>query len=189
MADPVRYPRKEALAVAEEIYNKLRPYCERCKVVGSLRRGRHTVKDIEFLFIPILVPQITGLFGETEDLDSAGAALDRMVENGYLGKRPNSLGITAWGPKNKLAIHVASGIPIDFFATTERNWWVSLVVRTGGKDTNLELTKSAQKRGFTLHAYGEGVENRKTGEIIACNSEREVFAACGLPYKEPAQRI
>jgi DNA polymerase/3'-5' exonuclease PolX len=189
MSEPKRYPRAEALKVAQQVYDLLSPYCERCKVVGSLRRRIPTVKDIEFLFVPILKPKLMGLFGNTEEMtDCADLCLERLLGEGVLSKRPSVIGVTAWGPKNKLAIHNASGIPIDFFATTEKNWWVSLVVRTGGKETNLALTTSAQRKGFTLHAYGDGVENRKTGELMACSSEEEVFRLCGLPFQPPTHR-
>jgi hypothetical protein len=68
------------------------------------------------------------------------------------------------------------------------NWWVSLVIRTGGKDTNLKLATGARKLGRTLHAYGCGVEDLKTGEVVKANSEQDVFRLCAVDYIEPNQR-
>jgi hypothetical protein len=56
-----------------------------------------------------------------------------------LTKRKNKNGVTTWGTLNKLATHATSGIGVDLFATTHDRWFVSLVVRTGSKETNLSL--------------------------------------------------
>lgn len=78
------------------------------------------------------------------------------------------------------------------------NWWVSLVVRTGSKETNLRLTTGAQRLGRTLHAYGSGVtinraqtiggEAHLPGSEIKATSEQAVFELCEVPYLEPEQR-
>jgi hypothetical protein len=52
--------------------------------------------------------------------------------------------------------------------TTRENWFVSLVIRTGSKDTNLLLTTGAQKLGRKLNAYGCGVTG-PDGTIIAAD--------------------
>ncbi len=96
-------------------------------------------------------------------------------------------GRTTWGPKNKLAIHCETGIAVDFFATTIENWWVSLVIRTGGKATNLKLTTGALDKGMHLNAYGSGftLQNK---QVVPARSEREVFELAGVPYREPWER-
>lgn len=53
---------------------------------------------------------------------------------------------TTWGDKNKLAIHIPSGIHVDFFATTERAWHNYLVCRTGGAENNIAISTAAQKK-------------------------------------------
>jgi DNA polymerase/3'-5' exonuclease PolX len=185
-----KIPREEALAVSREVYDRLSPFCSRCKIVGSLRRHRKFVGDVEVLFVPKLEKVKTGLFGDDfTNVDTAEFRIEAMRTGGILEKRPNVKGITAWGEKNKLAIHVASGIAVDLFSTTEENWWVSLVIRTGGKRTNLALTMGANKRGLTLHAYGSGFTNLSTGEKIVCHSEEDIFRIAGVPYQEPQFRL
>ena len=66
-------------------------------------------------------------------------------------------------------------------------WFVSLVVRTGSKETNTTPAGSALRRGMQLHVY-RVLENTKTGEQIIPQSEREVFEWLGVPYREPAER-
>lgn len=191
MSEKLKIDRLKAEEVAIEICDKLSPFCERISIAGSLRRQKPFVGDIELLFIPKLVQKQGGLFaveaGE-EMCDLADLNIDRWAYEGYLKHRLNSEGHLCWGKKNKLAIHAASGIPVDFFSTTTENWWVALVIRTGGKVTNLKLTTSANRRGLTLNAYGSGFTNLRTREKIPCRSEQEVFRIAGVPYAPPERR-
>lgn len=181
-----RYPRAVALNVANELQARLSPACRRICIAGSLRRGRMDVGDIELLFVPILSQRPDGLF-DSQIVDVASEVVELLLRDGILAKRPNVNGHFTWGEKNKHAIHVASGIPIDLFATTEENWWVSLVVRTGSKENNLRLTNGAIARGGNLMAYGSGVK-WQDGTISHAHSEEDVFKMCGYPYLEPYQR-
>jgi len=189
-----KIPRADALKVARWLYDVLSPFCTRCKVVGSLRRGKRTVGDIEMLYIPKLTPDpetfFSALLGDKEAplISLADETINRLVKDGVLSKRLSSAGTTAWGNLNKLAVHCESGIPVDFFSTTEARWWVSLVVRTGGKLSNMRLAQAALQKGMHLNAYGEGFTVRSTGERIPCNSEEEVFQLAGIPYARPEFR-
>lgn len=186
----------EARVVAKELYDRLLPFCERCKVVGSVRRKRSYVSDVELLFIPKRTPDPSSFMGallgessEIDMIDMADLTINRLVKDGVLAKRHNEKGSPCWGPLNKLAIHTASGMPVDFFATTAENWPVSLVIRTGGKRTNLQLTMGANKLGLTLNAYGSGFTRLKDGVKIPCHSEEDVFRLAGVPFKEPRYRV
>ncbi|GAJ14556.1 unnamed protein product, partial [marine sediment metagenome] len=103
-----------------------------------------------------------------------------------LDLRRNKRGSTTYGPKNKLMVYVPSGIGVDIFSTDEECWPVALVVRTGGKQTNIRICMAAQERGYQFHAYGSGFSTPH-GEIV-CHSEREVFETVGLPYQRPEER-
>lgn len=177
----------EALPIADEVVNLLQPFCERIQIAGSLRRQKETVNDIEVLFIPKLVEDKGSDFFDYEPMDVAEKKINELLAVGYFKKRPNSKGVYAWGQKNKLAIHADSGIPIDLFSTTAECWWVSLVIRTGSKETNLRLTTGANRLGRTLNAYGCGV-TESDGTVIPATSERHVFELCGVPYLEPTER-
>lgn len=189
-----KIPRADALKVATEIYDRLKPFTERCKIVGSLRRHRPFVGDVEVLFIPKMAPDPSSLFGallgvsKAEMIDLADMVINRMEKDELIWKRPNVNGSPSWGPQNKLAVHVASGIAVDFFSTTEEKWWNSLVIRTGGKKTNLMLTMGANKRGLTLHAYGDGFTDLKTGERLITHCEEDVFKLAGVTYRDPQYR-
>lgn len=186
MSDKQKWPRAEALAVAEEMQARLAPCCERIAIVGSLRRGKEEVGDAELLFIPRYTTRPDGLF-DSRIVDVCAEVCDGLLADGVLVKRPSKVGVFTWGAHNKLAIHVRSGIPLDLFATNDMNWWVSLVIRTGSKETNLRLTNGAIKQNASLNAYGSGV-TWSDGTTTPALSEKSVFDMCRVPYIEPHQR-
>ncbi len=187
MSDKQRWPLAEADSVADDLrYALALSTCERVAVAGSIRRRKSEVGDIEILFIPKMATRQKDMF-TTEEYSLADELIEAWLERGAIQKRPSKDGRTAWGPKNKLAIHTESGIHVDFFSTTNENWNVALVVRTGSKETNLRLTSGAIARGGSLLAYGAGVRH-SDGTVTPATSERHVFELCGVPYLEPGAR-
>jgi DNA polymerase/3'-5' exonuclease PolX len=182
-----RWPRAIADEVAQEIVVAMKWVCERILIAGSLRRRKETVGDVEILYIAKFKTVQDGFF-DTAQIDLAEGLFERMLEIGYLRKRPSVKGTFAWGNKNKLGIHCRSGIPVDFFATTPEAWYNYLVCRTGPADSNKRIAMTAQKQNHTWHPYDVGFENNATGEIFPMHSEREVFAFLGLPYYPPEER-
>lgn len=191
MGGSKRYPHAVALSVANELVATLAPYCERIVIAGSLRRQKPDVGDIEILYVPkIGVGVKPGEMLESE-INWADAEIKRLETPGclnYLQRRLSADGKQSWGPKNKLAVHWQSGIPVDLFVTSLSNWWVSLVIRTGSTETNLRLTTGARQRGRSLLAYGCGVKDLATGEVLSAASEQDIFYLCGVPYLEPTDR-
>lgn len=184
-----KYPRAEALAVAEEVYNRLKPLTHRCKVVGSLRRYRAEVKDVEILFIPQYREGQRELFLDVGNMvDLADQAIEQWVLEGFLAKRLNVNDSPTWGPLNKLCVHVKTGIPVDLFATSEENWWNSLVCRTGSANSNKRLAAAALAKGWTFEAYGPGFRRLGSNEYHRTTSEEDVFKFAGLPYLAPQYR-
>ncbi len=111
----------QAKQIAEELKARLKPSCERVAIAGSIRRQKPYVGDIELLCIP-------KCNGFTNQLDRQ---VETLIRQGLFDFRRNKLGSKVYGPKNKLMVHVPSGIGVDIFSTTEECWAVSLVVRTG----------------------------------------------------------
>ena len=178
-------PHAEAMRLAQELAAALRPYTTRLEIAGSLRRGKATVGDIELVYVPRFEERQLDLL-TTGQWDVADERIGGWLMDGTLAKRPNVKGHFTWGEKNKLALH-RDGTPVDLFATTEANWFVSLVIRTGSKETNLKLTTGAIRDGNTLNAYGRGI-TRADGTVVRAESEEHVFQLCGVPYLKPHQR-
>lgn len=183
----------DALPIAKRFVAFLARHCTRCVIAGSLRRQRPLVSDIEILFVPKLttVTDFGDMFGAKIELSAAGIAVDALLKGGIIKKRPNKNSSCTWGSQNKLAIHVDSGIPVDFFATTEECFFNALVVRTGPAESNVRIASAAKRLGWNWHAYGSGF-SRPAGpqrtETLAVKSEREVFDHVQLPYLEPHLR-
>lgn len=119
MSDKQRWPLKEALIIAETLANVLELRCERIIIAGSIRRRRDTVGDIEMLYIPRFEPRKIDLINEGK-VNVTDECIDELIACGQLAKRKNVKGSEMWGAKNKLAVHVPTGIPVDLFATVLR---------------------------------------------------------------------
>ncbi len=222
MSDKPRFPAAVALAVAKELVQALKPCCEMnpnegreyLVVAGSLRRRKDTVGDVELLYV--------GKWGEaqvdllTEEVDLAEHTIEVLLKKGVLAKRPSKVGTETWGAKNKLALHVASGVPVDLFATRPPFWYNYLVCRTGGADNNTAIASAALARGLKWHPYHSGftVEDVDTvlrwleplseglpmtkgplmgahihmAKMIPCHSEADVFSLAGMPFLQPHER-
>ena len=215
-----KFPAEVAKAVARELCELLKPCCELnaaegrpyLVVAGSLRRRKDAVGDLEIVYVPQWGEISKGLFPEQGCL--VDHALDGLIAAGVLQKRLNTKGSEMWGPKNKLARHVATGLPVDFFAIAKPHWFNYLVCRTGGADNNKQIAVKAQERGLAWHPYhsgfsvacaatfislveGPGVhltsglmrsELIRTGKMIEVKSEQDVFALAGMEYREPWER-
>jgi DNA polymerase/3'-5' exonuclease PolX len=182
-----KWPWEIAMPEAEAIVERLKPCCERIAVAGSLRRLKRFVGDIEIVFVPKMSKRPDGLFDE-KIISVANEVIERLLEDGYFQKRPNEKGAFTWGEKNKLAVHTASGIPVDLFSEFDPlEWWRTLVIRTGPKMFNIELMATGPKVGVIPHAYNIGLTNAKDERIIV-NSEREFIERCGVKYLQPKDR-
>lgn len=181
-----RWPRAAAMVVAERLFSLLLPACERVAIAGSLRRGKPDVGDVEMLFIPRVESRANpaDLFAEMQ-VDLAEGVIEEWLSAGVLTKRLSVDGRASWGRKNKLAVHVETGIPVDLFAATRENWWNYLVCRTGPAESNMQIAGEALKRGWKWNPYGVGFSRGGRDDqdyeerVVTC--EAEVFRFAGLP--------
>lgn len=189
MSDKPKYPRAEALAVANILVQEFAGWVERITIAGSLRRGKPTVGDVELVLIPMFEPAKVSedFFNASPEVNRTEERIKLMCQFGTIKPRPNINGSIAWGAKNKLAVHCASGIPVDLFLTTAEAWFNYLVCRTGGAENNVRIASAAKKKGWMWHPYGSGYTDNY-GNDIKVTSERDVFELVGLPYLEPEQR-
>lgn len=190
MGGDLKYPRAAALAVARELCDALKPVTTRLMVAGSLRRRKSEVGDVEILYLgrSALLPDPNDLLGHQIETNLADALINGWVDAGRISKRPNKNGVIAWGGQNKLAVHVASGIPVDFFQTTPDGWWSLVVCRTGSAANNVRICNAAIARGLRWNPY-HGFEDRKSGAMLhVARCEQDVFTRVGLAHVEPWKR-
>lgn len=184
----VPIPRADAEKAAAEIMEILGPVCKKWIIAGSIRRKKPMVSDVEILYIP----EIANVIPEGEmfktKMSSIEAAIEYLKMGGLLKLRPNKNDDTCDGEKTKLMIHVPTGVAVDFFATTEKRWWNSLVAKTGGLDSNMRISNAALKKGYSWATSTAGFQNLADNSIVAVHSEEEVFDFVRLPYLQPTDR-
>ncbi len=192
MSSKIKHPRALALEVAKELMAALRPLCEpeRFIFAGSLRRLKPEVGDIEVVYVPRIEPRPdkSDLLQPLIHTNLVNEQLDGWLEAGVITKRVGERGGTAWGASNKLAVHVAAGIGLDFFQANKRNFWTLLVCRTGSAENNTRICNAAIARGQQWDPY-KGFLDRSTKELLFVpGSEQALFQYVGLPYLEPKER-
>ena len=114
MSDKPKFQLALAKSVAESLCALLAPHCMRVVIVGSIRREKQEVGDIELLILPKTEMRPDGLF-DSKPFDLSAEAIDGLLDQGIIAKRPSKTGVFTWGELNRLAVHVESGIPVDFF--------------------------------------------------------------------------
>ena len=188
MSEKKRFPLEQAEEIGRELVDLLRPWCEIVEIAGSIRRRKKTVGDIEIVYVPRFVLAADGFF-DSKKTSAADIALARLEQSGIIARREHEEGgVMSWGEKNKLAVHLASGIPVDFFATAGDCWPNYLLCRTGGALNNTRIAMAAKSRGLKWHPYGKGFEVLKTGTMFPVKSEADVYRLAGLPYLPPEKR-
>ena len=194
MSDKPKFPRAVAMEVAAELCRALKSCTMQLVVAGSLRRRKAMVGDVEILYEPIQVvrqPAQAALLTELEDpakkIPLVDLQLAFLLDEGVLKRRLNRCGSVMWGDQNKYAVHVATGIPVDFFSVRPAAWWNYVVCRTGGAESNTRIASAAQAKRWKWHPYDDGFTDHE-GKRVRVECERDVFRLVGLPYQEPWER-
>jgi len=157
----------EALLIAQDVLEQLRPHCYRCEIAGSIRRKKEDVKDIEIVAIP--KPYDIGL------LESGIATVVNRWEK-VRGILPCKL------TRRKLP----QGICADLFFVNEDNWGYQLTLRTGSVDYNKRIIlKAIEKKGYTA----DGGYLKRNGVIIPIREEEDLFHVIGVTYIPPENRF
>jgi DNA polymerase (family 10) len=156
-----------AMAGAEIILDSLKghPSVSRVEAAGSLRRGKETLHDLDFIVA-------------TKDPQSV---MDHFVEQPFVTQVINH-GAT------KSSIRIENGIPCDLRAVSNDAFPFALNYFTGSKEHNVAMRGRALKMGYTLNEYrlaptGDGKDLSK-----GIHEEADLYRAMGLDYIEPALR-
>jgi len=142
---------------------KSSPYVERVEVVGSFRRMRETVGDIDLLVVS----------------DHPRKVMDLFV------KLPGVSGVQVKGEK-KTTVYLEIGIDCDLRVFPEESFGSAMLYFTGSKAHNIKLRKIAQDKGYKLNEYG--LYERISGKLIASRTEEEIYSVLGLSYIPPEMR-
>jgi DNA polymerase (family 10) len=153
----------DILPVVKEVYKKLKNLkeVERIDVVGSIRRMKETIGDVDFLVISKNPKPIMDFF----------VSLPGVIK--------------VWGKGNtKASVRMKEGFDMDIRVLPKRSYGAALQYFTGSKEHNIALRKIAIENGLKLSEYGLF----KGPKMIAGEKEEEIYQKLGMDWIPPELR-
>jgi DNA polymerase (family X) len=146
------------------IVEQLKSHCERIEVVGSVRRKKARVNDIDILC------QLKQEFGTEQAFEDAVLNLcSEVYSNGKVIKSV-----------------LINGVQADFYIATPATYETLRLIRTGSAQHNIKLTSLAKRRGWKLYASGRGLVD-EYGNILSATEAGILKLLLGR-YVEPEER-
>jgi DNA polymerase (family X) len=161
-----RIPIADAQRLAADVAAALAsvPGVQRAEPMGSLRRFRETIGDIDIIAITRGDPE---------------AVMTRFCTLPFVSE---VLGAGA----AKGAVLTSSGLRVDLRLLAPEQYGSAALYFTGSKAHNIRLRQLAIEKGWTLSEYG--LAETETGRVLASQTEEEVYAALGLQWVPPEVR-
>lgn len=155
----------DAFPISEQIKNRLEEsdVFNKVEIVGSFRRRRPTVGDIDILATSEASEEAMDYFCRMDDVKDV------------LGKG-----------KTKSSVIVSGDLQVDIRIVDEESWGSALQYFTGSKDHNIAVRSLALEKNWTLSEYG--LFEKGTEEIIASQTEGKIYEKLGLDYIAPELR-
>lgn len=188
---------KMSLSAAEKLAGRIAAevgqFCEHCEVVGSVRRRRAVVGDLDFAVL--LKP------GAEREFRVRALANSQAIREG----------------DEVLSVRLKNGVQVEFYFARRgggdllrrQPGTLGLVrlIRTGSREHNIKLCAQAKKLGLHLNpnfgVFGPRgwkpnlpaeirhslvAQQRGTAECLAAETEEEIFAVLKVPFVAPELR-
>jgi DNA polymerase (family 10) len=154
-----------ALDVAEVMLAELTALKQvrRAAFAGSLRRMRETIGDVDLLV----------------------ASTDPLPIMEAFVALPSVTRVLAHGD-TKSSIVTDRGLQVDLRVVEPGVWGAAMIYFTGSKAHNVRIREMAVREGLKLNEYG--LFDAKSGELLAAETEEQVYGRLGLPYIAPPLR-
>ena len=153
----------EILPKVKKVYDELKKLkeVERIDAVGSIRRMKETIGDVDFLVISKKPRPVMDFF----------VSLPGVIK--------------VWGKGNtKASVRTKEGFDMDIRVLPKRSYGAALQYFTGSKEHNITLRKLAIDKGLKLSEYGLF----KGPKMIAGEKEKDVYKKLGLDWIPPEIR-
>ena len=153
----------EILPKVKEIESALKNLkeAERVEACGSVRRGKETIGDVDFLVASDKPKKIMDFF----------VSLSGVVK--------------IWGKgATKASVRTRDGFDMDIRVVPRKSYGAALQYFTGSKEHNIVLRKIAINKGYKLSEYGLF----RNSKMIAGESEKEIYEKLGLQWIPPEMR-
>ena len=162
-----RFRLGDVSGIAQEILEALRdhPDTSRAETAGSMRRGKETVHDLDFIV--------------------ATKKPTEMIE--YFVNQPWTADVLVQGG-TKASIRLESGVQCDLRAVSNAEYPFALAYFTGSKEHNVAMRGRARKQGLSLNEYTFSAIEGENPKMPKVNDEADLYRALGLDYVEPAMR-
>lgn len=158
---------RTSLRVAEQVAEPLTTYLKKTEgvkqiaVAGSYRRRKETVGDLDILV--------------TAQKDSP--AMQRFVDYEEVEH------VISKGP-TRSTVRLRCGMQVDLRVVPQVSYGAAMEYFTGSKAHNVAIRKLGVKKRLKINEYGVFRGEQR----VAGRTEREIYAAVGLPYIEPELR-
>jgi DNA polymerase (family 10) len=153
--------KESVIGLSERIYKRLKPFCKRIEIAGSIRRGEKHPFDIDIVVIP-----------------KDRVELEEFMKTKLHGK-------FIQGGEHESTWNI-EGVKVELYYTNEEEWGAELLAYSSRKGAGIGLRIKARMKGFKLTQHG--LFNRKTGKKVAGRTEMEIYHALGKHYKRPENR-
>jgi DNA polymerase (family 10) len=154
-----------ALGVAEVFIDALSSLREARRVAyaGSLRRMKETIGDVDLLVAGSEAPTVMDAF-------VAHPSVSRVLARGDA----------------KSSVVTELGLQVDLRVVPEEAWGAAMIYFTGSKPHNIRIREMAVRAGLKLNEYG--LFDAKSGDLLAAETEEDVYGRLGMAYVEPTLR-
>jgi len=154
-----------ALPLAQRVVDRLRevPGVTHASWCGSLRRFSEMIGDIDIV-------AASSESGPVMDALVSMSTVERVLGRG----------------ESKTSVVTHRGLQIDLRVVAERQLGAARLYFTGSKGHNIKLRQRALARGLTLNEYA--LARAEGGEVVAGESEEQIYQALGLPFIPPVLR-
>lgn len=209
MMDGLPWTLSQATPIADEIAERLAPFCDRVCVAGSIRRRSAVVHDVELVVIPSRRQRWVPLFDDIDvrppapPVDELDEYLNDLEHRADIRKRRDRRGRLFWGPSDKRILWrygAASDawIPLDIFGAIEPTFGAKLALRTGPFEFSKRLVTPRAKGGLMpddlefrrggLYRFDTST-NARFRTFVPTPDEETLFRELGLPYVAPEHRF
>lgn len=122
----------EALPIAESLFERIAPVCNRIEIVGSFKRRKAEVGDLEFLLI--LKPGMPApVFGKPKEIYKThlDKLLAEMERDGLLRQAVNPANGDKLKRREIVGVNFITGFNLELFIVTPATWGIQNLIRTG----------------------------------------------------------
>jgi DNA polymerase (family 10) len=146
--------------LAKRIIKRIRPFCSKIQVVGSIRRKEKNPVDIDIVLIP-----------KTEEnkdkIEEVLKEQGKYVQGG-----------------EKRATFRIEGVKVELYYTNKEEWGAALLAYSSEFGAGIGLRMVAKRKGLKLSQHGLFRGKKK----IAGKTEKQIYHALGRPWKPPEKR-